>query len=232
MYRSTIFGRIRAVAITEYAGEYVSITSTVGAVRALEERIAVEEENLQQLNSELEEIQGQIAAAEVGYSFKKFWGTAWWLFSWAGTLACGLFFSGMLLLLVADNGGSGEVLAALIMGSMGYFIFNRRFWQRPTLPDLSDWKAKAGGLQTSISELESLIGDLRAKKRTLLLRESDKVEQALAREDAESSAPSVSEPVADKLVPVNEKECPMCAENVKQRAKICRFCGHQFEAVP
>ena len=25
------------------------------------------------------------------------------------------------------------------------------------------------------------------------------------------------------------KECPMCAETVKARAKICRFCRHEFE---
>lgn len=28
--------------------------------------------------------------------------------------------------------------------------------------------------------------------------------------------------------PEPEKECPMCAEKVKQKAKICRFCGHIF----
>ena len=25
------------------------------------------------------------------------------------------------------------------------------------------------------------------------------------------------------------KECPMCAESVKIKAKICRFCGYKFE---
>ena len=25
------------------------------------------------------------------------------------------------------------------------------------------------------------------------------------------------------------KECPMCAETVKAKAKICRFCKHEFE---
>ena len=25
-------------------------------------------------------------------------------------------------------------------------------------------------------------------------------------------------------------ECPMCAELVKPRAKVCRYCGHKFEA--
>ncbi|MDR3597684.1 zinc ribbon domain-containing protein [Clostridium sp.] len=26
-----------------------------------------------------------------------------------------------------------------------------------------------------------------------------------------------------------EKECPMCAEKVKFKAKICRFCGYKFD---
>ncbi len=29
----------------------------------------------------------------------------------------------------------------------------------------------------------------------------------------------------------NEKTCPMCAEKVKQEAKICRFCGHKFDEI-
>lgn len=28
-----------------------------------------------------------------------------------------------------------------------------------------------------------------------------------------------------------EKQCPKCAEMVKQEAKICRFCGHSFEQI-
>ncbi|WP_255448362.1 superinfection immunity protein [Telmatospirillum sp. J64-1] len=27
-----------------------------------------------------------------------------------------------------------------------------------------------------------------------------------------------------------EKTCPRCAETVKAAAKVCRFCGHEFEA--
>ncbi|HEU4868552.1 MAG TPA: zinc ribbon domain-containing protein [Actinomycetota bacterium] len=35
-------------------------------------------------------------------------------------------------------------------------------------------------------------------------------------------------PVAEVPVPAT-KACPMCAEEVKAAAKICRFCGHKFE---
>ena len=32
-----------------------------------------------------------------------------------------------------------------------------------------------------------------------------------------------------KKVIIENKECPMCAESVKARAKICRFCSYEFE---
>ena len=32
-----------------------------------------------------------------------------------------------------------------------------------------------------------------------------------------------------EIVKSDTKECPMCAETVKQKAKICRFCRHEFD---
>lgn len=32
------------------------------------------------------------------------------------------------------------------------------------------------------------------------------------------------------LAGLNLKKCPQCAEKVKKGAKVCRFCGHEFEA--
>lgn len=32
-----------------------------------------------------------------------------------------------------------------------------------------------------------------------------------------------------EIVSPSEKKCPMCAEMVKNDAKVCRFCGHHFD---
>lgn len=31
--------------------------------------------------------------------------------------------------------------------------------------------------------------------------------------------------------PDDQKNCPRCAESVKRAAKVCRFCGYEFEAL-
>lgn len=42
------------------------------------------------------------------------------------------------------------------------------------------------------------------------------------------AAPAPAATVAESPVAAN-KACPMCAEDVKAAAKVCRFCGHKFE---
>jgi Domain of unknown function (DUF4190)/Uncharacterised protein family UPF0547 len=53
--------------------------------------------------------------------------------------------------------------------------------------------------------------------------------------DSQQQSPSVAEPQADAVVPGSvpgTKVCPMCAEEVKEAAVVCRFCGHQFSGPP
>lgn len=37
---------------------------------------------------------------------------------------------------------------------------------------------------------------------------------------------------AEETEEVETKECPKCAETVKAKAAVCRFCGHDFAAKP
>lgn len=72
-------------------------------------------------------------------------------------------------------------------------------------------------ISTSSGDRRALIGQDQAYL--------DKVRQHI--EGAMSAAREVkpaAAPVADT------KECPRCAETIKTAAKVCRFCGHEFEA--
>jgi hypothetical protein len=42
--------------------------------------------------------------------------------------------------------------------------------------------------------------------------------------------PAGSVRVVRRGSPRSEKVCPDCAETVKSEARVCRFCGHQFDA--
>lgn len=41
--------------------------------------------------------------------------------------------------------------------------------------------------------------------------------------------PQQISPSQESTTADDSKECPMCAETIKKKAKICRFCGHTFE---
>ncbi len=54
-----------------------------------------------------------------------------------------------------------------------------------------------------------------------MMNQQDLIEQ-------EVSAIRQSDPATEPVID-DTKECPQCAETVKARARICRFCHYQFE---
>jgi hypothetical protein len=48
---------------------------------------------------------------------------------------------------------------------------------------------------------------------------------------AEAKAEETDAASADAAVPAGYKLCPMCAEHVREAARICRYCRHSFEGV-
>lgn len=50
-----------------------------------------------------------------------------------------------------------------------------------------------------------------------------------AKSEASSTAPPSRQATAAATEPASQKTCPMCAEDVKAAARICRYCGHAFD---
>jgi hypothetical protein len=56
--------------------------------------------------------------------------------------------------------------------------------------------------------------------------------QFLQLRDALTGGEPAEDPAALEPAPPATKTCPMCAEDVKAAALLCRFCGHRFDEAP
>jgi predicted RNA-binding Zn-ribbon protein involved in translation (DUF1610 family) len=214
----------------------MAVTSTVGAVRALEERVAVLTEEISQLSEQRAALRKQIHLFESKLGYLKLKRAVLRFLFWPlliVTLICSMVITGVLVSIYegTDGGGAGEpwflafpVAVAAGLAAHAAYKNGRRTDQPVGMEQLLEQEQ---ALLAQIAETEAKLEEVEGKKRELLLRESDRVEAELANS---TGSPDHAAPAPAQMV--TEKECPMCAENVKQRAKICRFCGHQFEVVP
>lgn len=162
------------------------IQKTVGVLDALNERIKMAHEELQQLESH-----------NFGYIAGRSFSITW-------TIIC-FVVSGLLILpgLVLFENSPSPMIAGSIFTIPGilFLIWGIKRVQRKR-PDNTDTRRRTEELRVTIQRLEQ-------EKRELLLSHESEIKQ----ESAESEL----------------KECPMCAELVRKRAKICKHCRHIFE---
>lgn len=103
------------------------------------------------------------------------------------------------------------------------FLLRRK--GKKLVKDAEDKRKIAGGrkqkllveiekLETEIKKQESIIQDHMLNQHELL--------------DLEIKAISKLSPHQGTQLDFDTKECPMCAEAVKEKAKICRFCNYKF----
>ena len=89
-------------------------------------------------------------------------------------------------------------------------------------------EARISEIGTRLNEIAATINDRTIRKRSLLEAEEVIVSKDIKTEKA-TGAPEEKTKTFDASSDSNEKDCPMCAETVKEAARICRYCSYNFE---
>ena len=176
-----------------------SFKKTISIHETLDERIKMLQEEL----NLYEEEKKQIVLAKNSKSFIRF-------FLYLGLIISVLIFLICILLTFEsgnDNGMNGFIAFIFFLGLIFY----------GGLCGTSFDKEKFNQLNELINNLEIDIKKLRKEKREIILKYEREIK------DSEND-----DFIKEEDFLVTEKECPMCAEMVKIKAKKCRFCGHMF----
>jgi hypothetical protein len=178
------------------------VLKNVSVIEAANERIKVVDEDIVKVAKELTGANLRSAARAAGRGGAIF-------------LATLLMLAGLSCIAVGSavrGDGTGFVGFGVVLIGTGVIILVA---SRKKEEDLS-----TVALQRRLDELRAHKGKLEQEKREMLL--------GYEREIKQETEEVVAFDIEDELSKSDEKVCPQCAETVKAKAKICRFCRYDF----
>lgn len=195
----------------------MTIQHTVSATETYDEKIKAAEEKIVEIRQRL----NSLAAKNFGKSFKSN------LYQLIRITIFFLLASSLYLLYYYFSNSEGECsrneehcqttlilffISSLILAA-GFILISKTIRNNK---DVKEYDHKA---EIELNKLEQLCVRWREEKRAFLIAHNVNIVK---------TDHVLNDSIEGKLGG-DEKECPKCAESVKSRAKVCRYCGYEFE---
>lgn len=186
-----------------------NVQIVTGAIETLNEKIGILQEEYEALAKQKATLEKQILAARAKNAGVKIAMTL--------LIIIGSIFFILTFAMLSEN----EPGSALFLGIFALLFIVAGASLKERLEINTDYlEKKCQEMQASIDKQKEEIDEYKTKKREIILEQERKLSEEHSETiDIDFSFDDVKE----------NKECPACAELVKAKAKICRYCGYEFE---